>query len=74
MNENINIEYYQELIKPKILKKQLPPSNILFREEIVNILNIEDNRLLVIVGPCSIHNANEALDYAKTIQIKRKVY
>ena len=25
MNENINIEYYHELIKPKILKRQLPP-------------------------------------------------
>jgi 3-deoxy-7-phosphoheptulonate synthase len=74
MNENINIEYYQELIKPKILKKQLPNSNILFRDEIMDILNDNDNRLLVIVGPCSIHNTNEALEYAKKLSELREKF
>lgn len=74
MNENINIEYYQELIKPKILKEQLPPSNILFRKEIMDILDGKDNRLLVIVGPCSIHNTNEALEYAKELSKLREQY
>lgn len=74
MNENINIEYYQELIKPRILKKQLPPSNILFRLEIMNILDGNDDRLLVIIGPCSIHNPHEALEYAKELSKLREKY
>ncbi|MDI1486574.1 MAG: 3-deoxy-7-phosphoheptulonate synthase [Ramalina farinacea] len=39
------------------------------RQEIANIINDVDdrNRLLVIVGPCSIHNPEEAIDYAKRL-------
>lgn len=74
MNENINIEYYKELIKPKILKELLPSSNILYRKEIMDILDSKDNRLLVIVGPCSIHNPNEALEYAKELSKLREKF
>lgn len=74
MSENINIDYYQELIKPKILKKQLPSTNILYREEINNILDNNDDRFIVIIGPCSIHNPDEALDYAKELSILREKY
>jgi 3-deoxy-7-phosphoheptulonate synthase len=74
MNENTNIEYYQELIKPKILKEQLPSSNILFRKEIMNILDGNDDRLLVVIGPCSIHNPDEALEYAKELAVLRKSF
>jgi 3-deoxy-7-phosphoheptulonate synthase len=34
------------------------------REQVSKILNGEDSRLLVIVGPCSIHNEELAVDYA----------
>jgi len=34
------------------------------REHIVRILNREDERLLVVVGPCSVHDCAAALDYA----------
>lgn len=34
------------------------------RETIKNILDGKDSRLLVVVGPCSIHNYNSALEYA----------
>ncbi len=37
------------------------------RKTIQNILQKKDNRLLVIVGPCSIHSQEEALDYAQKI-------
>lgn len=39
------------------------------RQEIANIINDVDdrNRLLVVVGPCSIHNPEEAIDYAKRL-------
>lgn len=71
---NINIE--EELILP-------PPSSIIdsikastedykfisdSRSTIINILNGDDTRLLCIVGPCSIHNVDEALFYAKQLR------
>ncbi len=34
------------------------------RRQIENILTGEDDRLLVIVGPCSVHDTEAALDYA----------
>jgi len=52
------------------LKHQLPLSHALsqqvngHRQAIRAILNGEDDRLLVIVGPCSIHDPQSALEYA----------
>ena len=52
------------------LKQQLPLSNTLtrqvarHRDAVRAILNGEDSRLLVIVGPCSIHDPESALEYA----------
>ena len=52
------------------LKQQLPLSNVLTRQVAAHrqaaraILNGEDSRLLVIVGPCSIHDPRSALEYA----------
>ena len=39
------------------------------REQIVRILNCEDDRLLVIVGPCSVHDCGAALDYAQRLAV-----
>jgi 3-deoxy-7-phosphoheptulonate synthase len=44
------------------------------RRRIEKILNGEDNRLLVIVGPCSIHDLDAAMDYAKRLQAAREKY
>jgi len=38
------------------------------RQEIHHILTSEDDRLLVIVGPCSIHDPAAAIDYAKRLK------
>jgi 3-deoxy-7-phosphoheptulonate synthase len=38
------------------------------REAIANILDSQDSRLLVIVGPCSIHDPNAALEYAERLK------
>src|ERR1700737_1921729 len=38
------------------------------RTEIVNILNGKDNRLLVVVGPCSIHDTDAAREYAELLK------
>ncbi|MEW7311255.1 3-deoxy-7-phosphoheptulonate synthase AroH [Buttiauxella gaviniae] len=42
------------------------------RRRIEKILNGEDNRLLVIVGPCSIHDLDAAMDYALRLQAARE--
>ena len=37
------------------------------RSEIAGIVDRDDDRLLVVVGPCSVHDADAALDYAKRL-------
>jgi len=42
------------------------------RIEIENILDGEDDRLLAVVGPCSIHDKESAIDYASKLAVLRK--
>ncbi|MDU7190710.1 MAG: 3-deoxy-7-phosphoheptulonate synthase, partial [Enterobacter sp.] len=44
------------------------------RRRIEKILNGEDKRLLVVIGPCSIHDLDAAMDYAKRLQSLRDKY
>ncbi len=44
------------------------------RQRIARILNGEDPRLLVIIGPCSIHDPDAALDYARRLRPLRERY
>ena len=44
------------------------------RRRIEKILNGEDKRLLVVIGPCSIHDLDAAMDYAKRLQGLRDRY
>ena len=68
------------LISPLELKKQLPISDktkefiLQSRINIKNILNNENNRLVVIVGPCSIHDYGAALEYAKFLKSQKEKY
>ena len=63
----------QALPSPHELRQQLPLSAELARrvqqqrEQVRAILSGEDSRLLVVVGPCSIHSIEEALEYAKRL-------
>ena len=66
---NINISSVDKLITPNELKQTLPlETNVeefVFRKrnEITDILYGKDPRKLFIVGPCSIHNIEEAKEY-----------
>ena len=66
---NINISSVDKLITPNELKQKLPlETNVeefVFqkRNEITDILYGKDPRKLFIVGPCSIHNIEEAKEY-----------
>ncbi|CAG9172563.1 3-deoxy-7-phosphoheptulonate synthase [Cupriavidus pampae] len=44
------------------------------RQRIARILHGEDDRLLVIMGPCSIHDPQAALEYAKRLMAQREHY
>ena len=77
---NVNIEEQLPLISPQELKDALPvddglaSSIVSFREDVTRILNHEDDRLLVITGPCSIHDADAAMDYARRLKALRDRY
>jgi len=44
------------------------------RRHITDILSGRDARLLAVVGPCSIHNEDEALEYAARLSTLSKNY
>jgi 3-deoxy-7-phosphoheptulonate synthase len=58
------------LLSPALLRHELPVGDRVAdtvtraRAEVVDILDGRDHRLLVVVGPCSIHDPDAALDYA----------
>ena len=57
-------------LKQKYALSQIAQQQILqHRQEIKNILNGDDSRLLVIVGPCSIHEPQAILEYAQRLKI-----
>ncbi|MCY9782386.1 3-deoxy-7-phosphoheptulonate synthase [Nocardiopsis sp. EMB25] len=64
---------YQPLIAPGDLLKELPlghERNSLVEEsraEVKRVLDGEDDRLLVVVGPCSVHDPESAMDYARRL-------
>ena len=70
---DINIKEVSPLISPEDFKKGQPLSEegkfsiIQFREDIEKILKGKDDRMLAIVGPCSIYDKESALDYGKKL-------
>jgi phospho-2-dehydro-3-deoxyheptonate aldolase len=72
--ENVNIAAYQPLVTPEALKERLPLyGNTLEhvrknRQIIRDILDRKDHRLFIVVGPCSIHDIDAALDYATRLK------
>jgi 3-deoxy-7-phosphoheptulonate synthase len=44
------------------------------RKNIHNIMNGKDDRMLLVIGPCSIHDPNAALDYARRLKPMRDKY
>ena len=72
--ENSNIEPPVVLITPAELKSEMPLSDKAReviskgRKNIENILERKDHRLMVVVGPCSIHDLKAAHDYANRLK------
>jgi 3-deoxy-7-phosphoheptulonate synthase len=76
--QDLNVADTVPLVPPNILLQDLPMTEaanrtvIAGREAIKRILRQEDHRLLVIVGPCSIHDPKAALEYAHRLNELRQ--
>jgi 3-deoxy-7-phosphoheptulonate synthase len=68
--DDLRIRAVRPLLTPALLQEWLPtpePAQALVeasRAEIARVLHGQDDRLLVVVGPCSIHDIPSAMDYA----------
>ena len=71
---NVHIQSEEVLITPEQLKQELPISDKALngisqsRQDIANIIHHKDHRLLVICGPCSIHDLASAKEYANRLK------
>jgi 3-deoxy-7-phosphoheptulonate synthase len=71
--QDLNVSDTVPLISPRLLLQELPMTEavnrtvVAGREAIKRILRHEDPRLLVVVGPCSIHDPQAALEYASRL-------
>ena len=72
--DDLHIAELRPLISPAILIEELPLSdsaaNIICeaRKNIENVFCGKDDRLVVVVGPCSIHDPEAAIEYAQRLK------
>lgn len=75
---DLHVESLTPLVSPNALRLEIPITEaaqrtiLESRETIPAILAGRDRRLLVVVGPCSIHDTEAALDYAERLQVLRE--
>lgn len=71
---NLNVESQEILITPDSLKADIPVTEEAYqvistgRDAVRNILNRKDHRIMVVIGPCSIHDPKMAIEYAKRLK------
>ncbi|KAJ8501910.1 hypothetical protein ONZ51_g296 [Trametes cubensis] len=72
--EDRRVKATRPLIPPAILQEDLPltlaaaETVLEGRKATENILHSRDDRLVVVVGPCSVHNVDSALEYARRLR------
>lgn len=77
---DLRIKEIQAFSTPAEVQAELPISDaaaevtVAGREAIHKVLHGEDDRLVVVVGPCSIHDPEAALDYANRLAALRDQY
>lgn len=71
--ENTNISSFEQLVTPDEFKRRFPITPEIeahvekSRKTIREILDRTDKRLIVVVGPCSVHDTKAALEYAERL-------
>ena len=78
--DDLKISSMKELVSPIDIINEIPMTEkatetvVESRRQIIDIINKKDNRLLMVVGPCSIHDVDAATEYAnRLLSIKNKV-
>jgi len=77
---NTRIRSFKQLISPDNVREAIPFTDkaeqtiIQGRDDLYGILDGKDNRFIVITGPCSIHNYDSAIEYAKKLNNLRNKY
>jgi 3-deoxy-7-phosphoheptulonate synthase len=72
--DNANIENDRILLTPNAIKSKLPLTQLAeqrvleYRQEIEAILDFQDRRKFIVVGPCSIHDTKAALEYSEKLK------
>lgn len=72
--DDLRINHITEVRPPIDLHEKFPLSETASqtvyetRQQIHNILNGEDDRLLVVIGPCSIHDTKAGMEYAQRLK------
>src|SRR3954464_15651034 len=70
---NLRVTGYQPLVTPRELNAELPIHDARAavversRDEVHRIVTGADDRLLVVVGPCSVHDPVAAVEYARNL-------
>jgi 3-deoxy-7-phosphoheptulonate synthase len=78
--DDLRIANLRPLLPPAILMEELPVSDraselvARSREQFARIIHGLDDRLLVVVGPCSIHDPGAGLDYARRLAAQTERY
>ncbi len=71
---NINVKREQVITVPHQLKQEIPLSQegrqtvLGYRQQIADILEGRDQRVIVVSGPCSIHDVDSAKEYARKLK------
>src|SRR5574344_166517 len=74
--DDTRIKAVRPLITPAILQEWLPATEQALelvessRAALSRVLHGQDDRLIVVVGPCSIHDHDQAMDYARQLQVQ----
>ncbi|KAL1986801.1 hypothetical protein VTN96DRAFT_5454 [Rasamsonia emersonii] len=74
VNEDTRVLGYDPLLSPRFIQSEIPSSAASVetvrsgRKQAIEIIEQRDDRLLVVCGPCSIHDPETALEYASRLK------
>ena len=74
--DDLRIRAVRPLLTPALLEERLPATEAVeavverSRQAIADVLHGRDDRLVVVIGPCSIHDHDQAMAYARRLKVE----
>jgi 3-deoxy-7-phosphoheptulonate synthase len=74
LTDDVRIDTLKPLLPPAILMEEIPLNEaasgavVQSRTEVARVIDGKDDRLVVVVGPCSIHDPEAGLEYARRLK------